>query len=165
MIAYIIAPILAFISSIVMLLPSEVVILVLGNMDKVPLHLFGVNLNIAKYATGFPWLLPVVMSLGSNGGSTIYYFMGNGTLKLNDKFKKKLESFDFDRFGAARDAVIFVSGAVSVPPVSITSIASGMMKYKFNRFFNILLAGKIVRYYLVLILGRFAIELAVKWFG
>jgi len=140
-------------------------ILVLGNMDKVPMHLFGMELNIAKYATSFPWLLPVVAALGSNGGSSLYYLMGSGTLRLNEKFKKKLESFDFKRFGAARDAVVFVSAVSSIPPVSLTAIASGMIKLNFQRYFYISLAGKIVRYYIVLILGRFAIDLAYKWFA
>ena len=165
MIAYLLAPILAFISSIIIFLPSEVMILVLGNMDKVPLHLFGMELNISKYATSFPWLLPVVAALGSNGGSTLYYMMGSGALKMNEKIKKKLASFDFERFGAARDAVVFVSAVTSVPPVSVTAIASGVIKFKFSRYFYVSLAGKILRYYLVLILGRFAIEIALKWFA
>ncbi len=165
MFAYIIAPVLAFISSIIIFLPSEVILLVLANMDKVPVHLFGHTLNISKYATSFPWLLPVVMAIGSNGGSTIYYYMGTGALKVSGKLKKKIDEFDFEKFNKARDAVLLLACITSIPPVSAASIASGMTKMKYSKFFYIALAGKIVRYYIVLIVGRFAIELALKWFA
>jgi membrane protein YqaA with SNARE-associated domain len=163
MIAYLLAPVFAFISSVVIFLPSEVMLLVLANMDKMPVHLFGHELHIEKYATSFPWLLPVMMAFGSNGGSAIYFYMGTGALKTSGKLKNKMETFDFTKFERARNAVVFISCVTSIPPVSVTAIASGMTEMKFAKYFYVSLAGKFVRYYLVLILGKFAVDAALRW--
>ncbi len=164
MVAYIIAPALAFVSGIIIFLPSEITLLVLANMNKAPIHAFGRTLDLTRYGTDFPWLLPVVMAIGSNAGSILYYFMGTGTMRMNEKLKKKIESFDFKRFDRARDAVVFLASVTSLPPVSATAVASGMSRMNFWRYFYISYAGKVVRYYIVLILGHFAISVALKWF-
>ena len=165
MVAYGLMALLAFVSSVIIFLPSEVVILALANIDKVPpVALFGRELEIARYSTSFPWLLPFAASFGSNFGSWLYYLMGKGSLKISGKLKKKIEGFDFDKLGKSREAVIFLSGVISVPPVSAVSVASGVIRFNFARFYVVLFAAKVVRYYLVLIVGRIAVETALKWF-
>lgn len=164
MIAYLLAPLLAFISSVVFVIPFEVILLVLAGLDKVPVHIFGTNLDLAKYGTDFPWLLPFVAAIGSNLGSIIYYFMGTGAMKMNAKLKAKMESFDMEKFHAARDGILFFSSITSVPPVSLVAVAAGIIRMKFARYFALTYVGKLVRYYLVIILGRFAIEAATKLF-
>ena len=90
--------------------------------------------------------------------------MGKGSLNISDKLRKKIESFDFERLGKGREAVIFVSGVVSIPPVSATAIASGMIRFNFARYYAVSFAGKVVRYYLVLLIGRAAVETALRLF-
>lgn len=106
MVAYLLAPVFAFIAAVFFFVPSEVMILVLANMDKVPLEVFGRTIDVAKYGTDFPWLLPFTAAVGSVAGSCIYYAMGTGTLRISDKLKKKIENFDFERLGRSRDAVV-----------------------------------------------------------
>lgn len=163
MIAYILAPILAFISSVVFVIPFEVALLVLAGLDKVPVHMFGKSLDIAKYGTTFPWLLPFVAALGSNAGSIVYYFMGKGAVRINEKLKQKMDSFDMDRFAKASYGFIIVSSLTSIPPVSVVAVAAGFIRMKFANYFTVSFFGKVVRYYLVIILGRFAIDLALRW--
>jgi membrane protein YqaA with SNARE-associated domain len=159
--------VLALISSIAIFIPSEVFFLALANMDRIPpIHVYGgFNLDLSQYSTSFPWLLPIAATLGSNFGTTFYYLIGSGALKITGKLKKKLESFDFDRYARTRDAVVFLSSIISVPPISLTSVASGMIRFNFARFYAITFAGKLIRYCAVLILGRFALDLALKLFG
>ncbi len=170
MIAYLIAPVLALISSIFIFLPSELVILILANMNEVktiPVNIAFLHINtvidLSRYGTDFPWLLPFAMALGSNIGSTFYYFMGTGALRVSEKFTDKINSFDFNKLGKTRDTVVFVSGVISVPPVSLTAIASGMIKYRYIRYFIVSFSGKVCRYYLVLIAGQFAIDSLKKF--
>ena len=73
MAAYIIAPVFAFISSIFFFLPSEVMLLVLANMNKMTFKVFGTTLDLSKYGTDFPWLLPIVAAVGGVAGSCVYY--------------------------------------------------------------------------------------------
>lgn len=157
MIAYILAPIFAFISSIIFVLPSEVALLVLANIGTDPINVFGKTLDFTKYGTDFPWLLPVVAAGGSILGSYVYYLMGTGALNMSTKVKDKMESFDFDKMGKAREAVILVSNIISVPPVSAVSVASGMIKFNMPKFMLVSFIGKTIRYYIVIIAGHFAI--------
>ncbi len=165
MAAYILAPICAFISSVFFFLPSELALLVLANMDMMTFNIFGTQIDIAQYSTSFPWLLPVVAAAGSVPGSWIYYSMGSGAMKMSVKVKNKIESFDTGRLGNVREAVVLVSNIISVPPVSLTSVASGILKIDLRNFLVVSFIGKVVRYYIVLLVGQFAIDLATKWFG
>lgn len=165
MIAYALMMVLAFMSSVIIFLPSEAILLALASIDKVPpITMLGKTLEVARYSTDFPWLLPFAAAFGSNFGSWLYYLMGKGSLNISDKLRKKIESFDFERLGKGREAVIFVSGVASIPPVSATAIASGMIRFNFARYYAVSFAGKVVRYYLVLLIGRAAVETALKLF-
>ncbi|HOX29156.1 MAG TPA: hypothetical protein PLQ76_08400 [bacterium] len=164
MIAYPLMIVLAFVSSLVIFLPSEIILLVLANIDKTPpVVLFGHELALAKYSTGFPWLLPVAATFGSNFGSCCHYLMGSGSLKLSGKFKEKLEGFNFEKLGKSRDVVIFTSCIMSVPPVSLTALAAGMTKFGLPRYYAISFAGKLIRYYIVLIGGRVAVDTILRF--
>lgn len=140
-------------------------ILMLANVGNLaPIHKFGVVIDLKPYGTSFPWLLPFAACIGGNFGSVIYYYMGKGSVNLSGKVKKKFEKFDFDKFNRMRDTLVFTSGVMSMPPVSVTAVASGMTKMNLTRYYIIVFAGKLVRFYAVILLGKFALDIALKWF-
>lgn len=164
MIAYLLAPVLAFISCIFFFLPSEVAILALANVGKANIVVFGKSVNLAPYGTDFPWLLPFAAAAGSVFGSYVYYLMGSGAMKMSDKLKTKIESFNFEKTGKTREIVVLTSNIISVPPVSVVSVASGIIRFNVPRFFAMSFIGKVIRYYIVIIAGQFAIDSLLKLF-
>lgn len=164
MTAYILAPLLALFSSVFFIFPFELALIALANMDMMTFSIFGREVDIARYSTGFPWLLPLAAAPGSVMGSVMYYGMGSGAMKMSRKVKEKIDSVDPARLGNVREAVVLVSNIISVPPVSAVSVASGFLKIDFKNFVVVSLAGKVIRYYAVLLVAHFAIELATRLF-
>lgn len=165
MIAYLLAPFLAFITSVVFFLPFDVILLVLSGLDKVPVNVWGHHIELAKYGTDFPWLLPVVAALGSNLGTTMYYFMGAGAIKTSARLKRKMESFDMERFRNARDVALIVSSITSIPPIAPTAVAAGIIRMNYARYFYMTYIGKTIRFYIVILIGRSAIEIVTRLFS
>ena len=165
MIAYLLAPVCAFVSAILFVIPSEVMVLALANMDKMTFEVFGRTVDLTKYGTDFPWLLPFAASAGGVAGSYFYYLMGSGAMKISGKIKQKIDSFDMSKMSNVGAVALLTANIASIPPVSITTVAAGIIKLEPYKFFAASFVGRTIRYYIVILVGKFAVDLALKWFG
>ena len=142
-----------------MLPPTELALLALANMDQTPpMHILGITINFAKYATNFPWILPIVAAVSTNIGNTCYYLVGAGVLRFENKVIRKIREFDINRLGRAKEVVLCTAALFSIPPVTAAAFASGVVRYGLLRYHAVTIVPKIIRYYLVLLLARFAFK-------
>lgn len=134
---------------------TELVLLALANMDQVPaFHMLGMTVDLSKYSTTSPWMLPVTAAVGSNIANTIWYLAGAGLLKVRSRAIDKIKSFDVNRLGRAREVLLCTAALFSVPPVTPLAFASGVIRYGLLRYHLVTIVPKIIRYYLVMQLGR-----------
>ena len=161
--AYLLLFIFGITSTTIMFPPTELALLVLANMDQTkPIVMFGMTFDAAHYGARFPWLLPIVAAVSTNIGNTMWYLIGSGMLNIKNKFFKKyldkVREFDIEKLGRAKEAVLWSACLVSVPPVTAVAFASGVVRYGLVRFHLVTIIPKIIRYYLVLILARYAFK-------
>ena len=163
--AYVLMLILGITSTTIMFPPSEIALLALANMDQMPpIVISGYTLDVAKYSTSFPWLLPIVAAVSTNIGNSMYYLVGAGAIRMENKVTRKIKDFDINKLGKAKEVVLWTACLFSVPPVTATAFASGVVRYGLWRYHAVTIIPKIIRYYLVLILGRFALTGLLKLF-
>ncbi len=85
------------------------------------------------------------------------YYAGLGMLELpRGRYKAKIEAArdKLERWRARPYAIYAVSSVVGLPPFFLTVLAAGAMKIRFHAFLWIGLAGRLV---------RFAVLVAVAW--
>jgi membrane protein YqaA with SNARE-associated domain len=133
----------------------EVALLAMSNVQQVPaFHIFHWVVNLKHYQAHLPFLLAICMAAGSTIGSALFYLMGTGSVKLSDKVRKKVESFNFSRLETAGTALIFVSAVSSIPPITPLAFAAGVTKYRFWEYAAVSFVGKVIRFSIVVYAGQ-----------
>jgi membrane protein YqaA with SNARE-associated domain len=83
---------------------------------------------------------------------TFMYLVGRGVFRLPWRGRAKV---DLDAASArvarwrSKDLLVFVSAALGLPPFYVTSIVAGTLRFPFWRFFGFGLAGRVVRFTLL----------------
>jgi membrane protein YqaA with SNARE-associated domain len=133
----------------------EVALLAMANVQQVPVfHVFHWTINLSHYQAHLPFMLAICIAAGSTVGSAVFYLMGTGSVKLSDKVRKKVESFDFSRLETAGTALIFVSAVSSIPPITPLAFAAGVIRYRFWEYAVVSFVGKIIRFTIVVYAGQ-----------
>jgi membrane protein YqaA with SNARE-associated domain len=133
----------------------EVALLGMANVQHVPsFHVFHWTINLSHYQAHLPFALAICIAAGSTVGSALFYLMGTGSVKLSDKIKKKVESFNTSRLETAGTALIFVSAVSSVPPITPIAFAAGVVKYRFWEYAVVSFVGKVIRFTIVVYAGQ-----------
>jgi membrane protein YqaA with SNARE-associated domain len=97
------------------------------------------------------WVLVVLATAGQMIAKSFMYLVGRGVFRLPlGKGKLNLEAAR-ERVARWRnkDLLVFVSAASGLPPFYLTSIAAGTLRFPFARFFGFGLAGRVVRFSLL----------------
>lgn len=113
------------------------------------IYLLGVS------ALARPGLMPavvVVASLGQMIGKAAMYHAGRGALRIRSRRLHEAVAAVEARYRerhALGDALIFASSVVGIPPFYLISVACGLFEVPFVRFFAIGLAGRLIRFTLI----------------
>ncbi len=137
----------------------ELTLSAMANVDQVPAFKFlWWTINLSNYKAESGLLLGFATAIGSTFGSSFFYFMGRGVLKVSKKVQDKIDKTDMTKYKRIGAPVIFVSSVTSVPPLSPLAVAAGIIKYRFWNYFFVSMAGKFIRFTIVV----FASEGLVK---
>lgn len=132
----------------------EISLLALTSLDIVkPFNFLGYEINLSAYCASIPLILALSGALGSTIGSSMYYFIGRGTLRVSKKLKEKLVRFDLERFEKSSVAITFTSSAFSLPPFTILSLAAGMTRFSLWQYIPVSFVGKATRFTIVVYTG------------
>jgi membrane protein YqaA with SNARE-associated domain len=96
-------------------------------------------------------LVPMVLlaSLGQLAGQSILYGAGCGCGRLSSWPKRPRVAAVLARLGARRagaTTLMFASATAGLPPLTATSVASGMLRIGLPRFLTIVFIGRLIRY-------------------
>jgi membrane protein YqaA with SNARE-associated domain len=98
------------------------------------------------------WLLVVSATAGQMIAKSFMYLVGSGVVRLPFGRRGKLD-LEAARERVApwrsKDLLVFVSAAAGLPPFYLTSIIAGTLRFPFARFFVFGLAGRVVRFSLL----------------
>jgi membrane protein YqaA with SNARE-associated domain len=94
------------------------------------------------------WEIVLLATAGQMIAKTFMYLVGRGVFRLPlGKVRLDLEaaSARVARW-RSKDLLVFVSAALGLPPFYFTSIVAGTLRFPFARFFGFGLAGRLVRF-------------------
>ncbi|HET7823774.1 MAG TPA: VTT domain-containing protein [Anaeromyxobacter sp.] len=98
------------------------------------------------------WVLVVSATAGQMIAKSFMYLVGSGVVRLPFGRQGKVD-LEAARERVARwrskDLLVFVSAASGLPPFYLTSIVAGTLRFPFARFFAFGLAGRVVRFSLL----------------
>lgn len=138
----------------------EASLIAVANVERIPdFRLFGQFIDLGAYHAHLPFLLAFATALGSTVGGSLLYLMGRGILKISKRVRKKIDSLDMSKYDKIGAAVIFTASAASIPPVTFLSIAAGIVNYSFLKYFFVSLAGRIVRFSIVVYASESIVKL------
>ncbi|MFA6447951.1 MAG: VTT domain-containing protein [bacterium] len=133
----------------------EITLVAMTNIEQTPpFNFFNLMIDLSHYQARLPFMLAICMAAGSAIGSSAFYLMGTGSMKLSGRVKKKIESFDFSRLERAGAALIFVSAVSSIPPITPLAFAAGVIRYRFWEYVGVSFVGKVIRFTLVVYAGE-----------
>lgn len=139
--------IIAIVGSFVFITNIELTLLILSGIKDIDkLIIAGYTLHLTHFKGASPPLLAIISSVGSTIGSSVFYWIGFKSLNISSKYKEKIESFNFEKFKKSTIPIIFFSCISSIPPVTIVTLISGIMRYSYLNYFVTSLLGKSVRY-------------------
>lgn len=108
------------------------------------------------------WVVVASATAGQMAAKSFMYLVGRGVFRL-PWGKRKV---DLEAAGArvarwrSKDLLVFVSAALGLPPFYVTSIAAGTLHFPFGRFFAFGLAGRLVRFSILV-----AVPSVGRWFA
>ncbi len=105
--------------------------------------------------------LVVLASLGQMAGKCILYWGGRKSLSLRKGRAAELSASWKKRLAASpaqASAVVFVSSAVGIPPFYLITLLAGALHLRFGRFIGIGLCGRVVRFGLLVLIPRLALD-------
>lgn len=109
------------------------------------------------------WLVVVLATAGQMVAKTFMYLAGAGVFRLPFGTKRKVD-LEAVRARVARwrskDALVFVSAAVGLPPFYVISILAGTLRFPYPRFIGFGMAGRFLRFALIVAvpsLGRWVV--------
>ena len=94
------------------------------------------------------WEIVALATAGQMIAKTFMYLVGRGVFRLPlGKARLDLEAAR-ERVARwrSKDLLVFVSAALGLPPFYFTSIVAGTLRFPFGRFFGFGLAGRMVRF-------------------
>lgn len=95
------------------------------------------------------WTIVVFATAGQIVAKTFMYGVGRGVIRLPLGNRRKID-LEVARARIAQwrstDLLVFVSAALGLPPFYVTSILAGTLRFSFPRFFGFGLAGRLVRF-------------------
>ena len=106
--------------------------------------------------------LVVLASLGQMVGKCILYWGGRSSLRLENGRVAELTASWKKRLAASpsqASAVVFVSSALGIPPFYVITLLAGALHIRFGRFVGIGLCGRVVRFGLLVLIPRLALDL------
>lgn len=108
------------------------------------------------------WMVAVVATLGQMVAKSVMYLGGRGVFRL--PFRRGKADLEAVRARVERwrskDLLVFVSAASGLPPFFVLSILAGTLEFPYPRFLAAGLAGRLVRFSLLLAvppLGRWLV--------
>ncbi len=106
-----------------------------------------------------PIALGLATGLGSAVGEMVSYGVGYGAHHIAHKGTKGKMHKDLEKIGKLflryrPDLVIFAFAALPILPIDALGIFCGAIKYSRNRFFAIVLAGKIIKFTALALAGQ-----------
>jgi membrane protein YqaA with SNARE-associated domain len=110
---------------------------------------------------GFAVSLVLAASLGQMAGKVAMYYAGRGALRIRWQRLQRMVAAVEERYRrgpadkqSVGGLVIFASSAVGIPPLYVVSIAAGMFRVPLPLFFFVGLAGRIVRFGLIVLVPQ-----------
>ena len=103
------------------------------------------------------WPVALAAALGQMAGKSVLYLGGRGLLHLPlRRMRERIEAATMRLAGAQGSGltVLTASAVAGVPPFYAVSVAAGVLRLRFARFFAVGLAGRVVRFAAVLVLPR-----------
>jgi membrane protein YqaA with SNARE-associated domain len=98
------------------------------------------------------WVIVATATAGQMIAKSLMYLVGSGVVRLPFRRERRLD-LEAARERVARwknkDLLVFVSAALGLPPFYLISILAGTLKLPFARFFAFGLAGRVVRFSLI----------------
>jgi membrane protein YqaA with SNARE-associated domain len=98
------------------------------------------------------WVIVAAATAGQMIAKSLMYLVGSGVVRLPFRRERRLD-LEAARERVARwknkDLLVFVSAALGLPPFYLISILAGTLKLPFARFFAFGLAGRVVRFSLI----------------
>lgn len=114
------------------------------------LYLIGAS---AAVRPGVAWMLVIAAALGQMAGKSVMYYAGVGALALPGDRLRRMVAQVRERYEGAGatgttlgTGVILLSAGVGLPPFYVVSIACGLLRIPFMQFFVLGLAGRLVRF-------------------
>lgn len=120
------------------------------------LFLVGLIRLTVDRAEQLPWIV-VAAALGQMTAKTALYYTGQNLLKLSsNRYREKVEKVraKIDQWKNKPFLIFAVSSLIGLPPFYLTVLAAGAMRIRLRPFLAIGLAGRLV---------RFAIIVAFAW--
>ena len=96
-----------------------------------------------------PFLIGIAAALGQCTAYTVYVFGGDWALSKLPKIRRKLESFDVEKYQGASYMVLVAAAIIGLPPLVMLAFVCRSINYKPVTFLVIALAGRIVRFSLL----------------
>lgn len=93
-----------------------------------------------------PFLLALLISLAQCTAYTVYYYGGDAIVRRFPRVRKKLESFDGERYRNAGFAVLIVASTIGVPPLVFLAFLAPSLGFRFVPFIMLSFCGRLVRF-------------------
>ncbi len=94
------------------------------------------------------WEIVALATAGQMLAKSFMYLVGRGVFRL--PFGKRRLDLEAARARVARwrskDLLVFVSAALGLPPLYLTSIAAGTLRFPYGRFLGFAALGRLVRF-------------------
>ena len=103
------------------------------------------------------WPVAIAAALGQMAAKSLLYLAGRGLLRLpHPRMKERIEAATARLANAEHGsmAVVTASAVTGIPPFYAISVAAGVLRLRFARFFALGLAGRIVRFAAVFVVPR-----------
>lgn len=104
-----------------------------------------------------PWPIAIAAALGQMAAKSLLYLAGRGLLRLpTSRAKEKIEAATARLARAEHGslALVTASALTGLPPFYAISVAAGVLRLHFARFFALGLAGRTVRFAAVVLVPR-----------
>jgi len=93
-----------------------------------------------------PLLVALAAALGQCTAYSVYIFGGDWALSKLPKVRRKLESFDVEKYQGASYGVLVAAAIIGLPPLVMMSFVCRSINFKPAPFLAIALTGRIVRF-------------------
>lgn len=149
--AYLLMFVVGIIGTSIFITNIELSLLALANLKYVPeFKIFSHTIDLSGYQVRYIFLLVLAATAGSTIGSGFYYLIGKASLRLSEKYRKRIERINLSRLEKYGSMLTFTAAAFSIPPFTPLSLAAGFIKFPVRNYIVFSFLGKCLRYFIVI---------------